>query len=194
MWMCVESEILSFVSDYCNSMDYIVHEILQATILEWVAFLFSRASSQPRDQPRSPMLQLSHQGRQLCVYWSLKLWVLCYLPAFICEFTVHEFLFQSWHFSGLAYKSARCQIPYPNAGKEKNHMLLQGKTKSGKLNEQKICCCLRKTGEKVAEMCLSPLVWIHQKLITWVSSQLSIQWSHISSLKLTQLRIFPPHK
>ena len=29
---------------------YIVHGILQARILEWVAFLFSRRSSQPRDQ------------------------------------------------------------------------------------------------------------------------------------------------
>ena len=30
-------------------MDYIVHGILQARILEWVAFPFSRESSQPRD-------------------------------------------------------------------------------------------------------------------------------------------------
>ena len=28
----------------------LVHEILQARILEWVAFPFSRESSQPRDQ------------------------------------------------------------------------------------------------------------------------------------------------
>ena len=34
----------------CNPMDYIVHGILQARILEWVAFPFSRGSSQPRDQ------------------------------------------------------------------------------------------------------------------------------------------------
>ena len=33
----------------CNSMDCTVHGILQARILEWVAFHFSRASSQPRD-------------------------------------------------------------------------------------------------------------------------------------------------
>ena len=33
----------------CNPMDYIVHGILQARILEWVAFPFSRGSSQPRD-------------------------------------------------------------------------------------------------------------------------------------------------
>ena len=30
-------------------MDYTVHGILQARILEWVAFPFSRVSSQPRD-------------------------------------------------------------------------------------------------------------------------------------------------
>ena len=41
----------------CYPMDYAVHGILQARILEWVAFLFSRGSSQPRDQPRSPALQ-----------------------------------------------------------------------------------------------------------------------------------------
>ena len=33
----------------CNPMDYTVHGILQARILEWVAFPFSRESSQPRD-------------------------------------------------------------------------------------------------------------------------------------------------
>ena len=30
-------------------MDYTVHGILQARILEWLAFPFSRGSSQPRD-------------------------------------------------------------------------------------------------------------------------------------------------
>ena len=34
----------------CDSMDYTVHGILQARTLEWVAFPFSRGSSQPRDQ------------------------------------------------------------------------------------------------------------------------------------------------
>ena len=33
----------------CNPMDYTVHGILQARILEWVAFPFARGSSQPRD-------------------------------------------------------------------------------------------------------------------------------------------------
>ena len=34
----------------CDPMDYTLHEILQARILKWVAFPFSRGSSQPRDQ------------------------------------------------------------------------------------------------------------------------------------------------
>ena len=37
----------------CDPLDYTVHEILQARILEWVAIPFSRESS----QPRSPTLQ-----------------------------------------------------------------------------------------------------------------------------------------
>ena len=39
-------------------MDYTVHGILQARILEWVVFTFSRRSSQTRDQTRSPTLQM----------------------------------------------------------------------------------------------------------------------------------------
>ena len=34
----------------CDPMNYTVHEILQTRILEWVAFPFSRESSQPRDR------------------------------------------------------------------------------------------------------------------------------------------------
>ena len=33
----------------CDPMDYTVHGILQARLLEWTAFPFSRGSSQPRD-------------------------------------------------------------------------------------------------------------------------------------------------
>ena len=38
-----------------NALDYTVHGILQARILEWVAFPFFRVPSQPRDQT-----QVSH--------------------------------------------------------------------------------------------------------------------------------------
>ena len=36
----------------CGPMDYTVHGILQARILEWVAYPFSRGSSWPRNEPR----------------------------------------------------------------------------------------------------------------------------------------------
>ena len=38
----------------CNPMDYTVHGILQARILEWVAIPFSRGSSQPTDPTQVP--------------------------------------------------------------------------------------------------------------------------------------------
>jgi len=38
-------------------MDYTVRGIFQAIILEWVAFPFSRGSSQPGIEPRSLTLQ-----------------------------------------------------------------------------------------------------------------------------------------
>ena len=42
----------------CNPMGYTVHGILQARILEWVAFLFSKGSSNPGIEPRSSTLQV----------------------------------------------------------------------------------------------------------------------------------------
>ena len=45
-----ESEVTQSCLILCDPMDYIVHGTLQARILEWVAFPFSRGSSQPRDQ------------------------------------------------------------------------------------------------------------------------------------------------
>ena len=49
------SESHSVVSDFLRPMDYTVYGILQARILEWVAFPFSRGFSQPRDRtPVSP--------------------------------------------------------------------------------------------------------------------------------------------
>ena len=42
---------------FCDPMDSIVHEILQARILEWAVFPFSRGSSNSGIEPRSPTLQ-----------------------------------------------------------------------------------------------------------------------------------------
>ena len=47
-----------------DPMDYTVHGILQARILEWVAFPFSRGSSQHRDQT-----QISHIAGRFFTNW-----------------------------------------------------------------------------------------------------------------------------
>ena len=46
------------LSQWCDPMDYTAHGVLQARTLEWVAFPFSRGSSRPKNQPRSPTLQV----------------------------------------------------------------------------------------------------------------------------------------
>ena len=53
LWLCWFLEVKVKLSQLClnlwDPMDYTVHRILQARILEWVAFPFSRGSSQSRD-------------------------------------------------------------------------------------------------------------------------------------------------
>ena len=44
----VKVKVAQLCMTLCDLMDYSVHGILQARILEWVAFPFSRRSSQPR--------------------------------------------------------------------------------------------------------------------------------------------------
>ena len=58
------SESHSVVS---NSLRYTVRGILQARILEWVAFPFSRGSSQPRDQT-----QVSHIAGGFFTSWASR--------------------------------------------------------------------------------------------------------------------------
>ena len=45
----VKVQVTQSCPTLCNPMDSIVHGILQARILEWVAVPFSRGSFQPRD-------------------------------------------------------------------------------------------------------------------------------------------------
>ena len=55
----------------CDPMDYTVHGILQARILEWVAFPFSRGSSKPRDQ-----IQVSCIAGRFFTNWAIrKAWI-----------------------------------------------------------------------------------------------------------------------
>ena len=45
----VEVKIAQLCQTLCDPMDYTIHGILQARILEWIAFPFSGGSSQPRN-------------------------------------------------------------------------------------------------------------------------------------------------
>ena len=51
----------------CDPMDYTAHEILQARILEWVAYPFSRGSSQARDRT-----QVSSIARRFSTSWATR--------------------------------------------------------------------------------------------------------------------------
>ena len=53
----VKVKVAQWCPILCDPMDYTVHGILQARILEWVAFPFSRRSSQPRD--RTPVFHIA---------------------------------------------------------------------------------------------------------------------------------------
>ena len=60
----------------CDPMGYKVHGILQARILEWVAFPFSRDLPNPGLELRTPtcrriLYQLSHKGCPRILQWVL---------------------------------------------------------------------------------------------------------------------------
>ena len=73
LYVCVKVKVAQSCLTLCNPMDYTAHGILQARILERVAVPFSRGSSQPRDEPSSPALQMDSlssepRGKPMCVY------------------------------------------------------------------------------------------------------------------------------
>ena len=51
----------------CDPTDYIVHGVLQARILEWAVFPFSRRSSQPKDQT-----QVSRTAGRFFTSWATR--------------------------------------------------------------------------------------------------------------------------
>ena len=57
VWTCgkVKVKVAHSCLTLCDPMDYTVHGILQARMLEWVAFSFSKGPYLPRDR-----IQVSH--------------------------------------------------------------------------------------------------------------------------------------
>ena len=64
---CLKVKFAHSYPTLCDPMDYTIYRILQARILEWVAFPFSRGSSQPRHQTQvfciADSLQAEPQGK-----------------------------------------------------------------------------------------------------------------------------------
>ena len=71
-----EVKITQLCPTLCDPLDYTVHGILQVRILEWVAFPFSRGSSQPRDRTQVSCIAggffTSWATREAHEYWSGK--------------------------------------------------------------------------------------------------------------------------
>ena len=93
-------------------MDYTVHGILQARILEWVAFPFSRGYSQSRDGAQVfrigwILYQLSHRGSPRILEWVAypfssrssrprnRTWVSCIAGEFFTNRAIREAPIQS---------------------------------------------------------------------------------------------------
>ena len=65
LYVCVK--VAQSCPTLCNPLDYTVHGILQARILEWVAFPFCRRSSWPRD-----WTQVSHIAGRFFTSWATR--------------------------------------------------------------------------------------------------------------------------
>ena len=70
-----EVKVAQLCPTLCDPMDYRVQGILQERILEWVAFPFSRGSSQPRDQT---LVSLIYQVCVLQIFFP-SLWLFIFL-------------------------------------------------------------------------------------------------------------------
>ena len=70
-WACEmkwsEVKVIQSCPTLCDRIDSTVHGILQARILEWVAFPFSRGSSQPRD-----WAQVSGIAGEFFTSWAMR--------------------------------------------------------------------------------------------------------------------------
>ena len=66
-WLVTEVKVAQWCPTLCDSTNYAVHEIFHARILKWVAFPFTRGSSQPRDRT-----QVSHTEGGFFTSWATR--------------------------------------------------------------------------------------------------------------------------
>ena len=87
MYVCmkVKMKVAQSCLTLCNPMDC-VHGILQARILEWVAFPFSRGSSQPRDRT-----QVSHISGLFLTSWAISEdHIYIYIYIYVCDLMIWD--------------------------------------------------------------------------------------------------------
>ena len=87
--MCVCVNVTQSCPTLGDPMDYIVHGILQARILEWVVFPFSRGSSQARDR-----IQVSHIAGGFFISWATR--EALFKPYIRHTYLARSNLVQSW--------------------------------------------------------------------------------------------------
>ena len=66
-WERVRLKTIQSYPTVCDPVNYTVHVIIQARILDWVVFPFSRVSSQPRD-----WTQVFHIAGGFFINWAMK--------------------------------------------------------------------------------------------------------------------------
>ena len=99
----------------CDLMEYTVHGILWARILEWVAFLFLRGSSQPRDRFQVSGIAgrffSSWATREIQEYWS-RYWtrVSCVAGGFFTSWDTRESPIHKWVVGNLMLSFKLCCI------------------------------------------------------------------------------------
>ena len=104
----------------CDPMDYTVRGILQARILEWVAFPVSRRSSQPRDQT-----QVSCTAGRFFTSWAIREAQIEKKRSFEKDSKIHFFFSSStplWNGFYISYNhlqtcKSRCPINYTKSFK-----------------------------------------------------------------------------
>ena len=80
-----EGKVAQLCPTLSDPIDYTVHETLQARILEWVHFPFSRGSSQPRDQT-----QVSQIAGGFFTSWATRETHIKTILSSFCLFIIHQ--------------------------------------------------------------------------------------------------------
>ena len=77
----LKAKVIQSCLTLCEPMDYTVQGILQARILEWVVFPFSRGSSQPRDRAQVSCREVHNCAQQTeKIHLFPHIWIINKIP------------------------------------------------------------------------------------------------------------------